>query len=393
MHGTAAIWFFAGTLLPAALLSWAAGFLVRRWAARWGLVDQPGFRKVHGTPTPMGGGLSIWFAVLTPFAAGTAVLIVGWGRMHAAALDWPVAALVAKHATGLVQRLPDLWILLGAATVLMILGLIDDIRGLDWRWRLSVQTAVAAGVILWRGWQATAFVEFPLLMVALSVVWIVGLVNAFNMLDNMDGLSAGVAAIVAAMLTAIVLFAPGLEPAGPQLFVGGFLLVLLGALLGFLWHNRPPAHMFMGDAGSYFVGFCIAAATLLATFANYESHARHTILAPLFVLAVPLYDLVTVLLIRIREGRNPFVGDTSHFSHRLVDLGFSKGQAVLTVYLMTAACGLAGLLLPRLDTVGAAIDFVLVGCVIAVIAVIELTARNRIRSNGRRNGRRPRKHD
>ncbi len=99
-------------------------------------------------------------------------------------------------------------------------------------------------------------------------MWIVGLVNSFNMLDNMDGLSGGVAAIAAAMLAAVLLIAPDPETHGPQLFVAGFLLVLVGSLLGFLWHNRPPARLFMGDAGSYFIGFCLAVATIAATFAG-----------------------------------------------------------------------------------------------------------------------------
>jgi UDP-GlcNAc:undecaprenyl-phosphate GlcNAc-1-phosphate transferase len=171
-----------------------------------------------------------------------------------------------------------------------------------------------------------------------------------------------------------------LESTGPQLFVGGFLLALCGAILGFLWHNRPTARLFMGDAGSYFVGFCMGLITLLATFARYGNGTEYTLLAPLCVLAVPLYDMATVLWIRLREGRSPFKGDTCHISHRLVELGFSKGQAVLTIYLMTATCGLAGVLLPRLDAVGAVIALVLVACVLALIAVIELTARNHLRS-------------
>src|SRR5690606_15600815 len=124
----------------------------------------------------------------------------------------------------------------------------------------------------------------------------------------------------------------------PQLFVAGLLLVLAGSILGFLWHNRPPARIFMGDAGSYFIGFTIAIATLLATFSSYQSVRPHTVLAPLCVLAVPLYDTVTVLWIRLRQGKSPFHADKNHFSHRLVDLGLNKTQAVLTIYLLTATC-------------------------------------------------------
>jgi UDP-GlcNAc:undecaprenyl-phosphate GlcNAc-1-phosphate transferase len=383
MNGATTIWFLLATILPGALVSWAAGFAIRRFAPRWGLVDEPGHRKVHAAPTPLGGGLAIWLGVLTPFATGSLVLMAMGGGILAGAdttAGGPLGGLLAQHAGGLKGQLLDLWVLLGAASVVMGLGLVDDRRGLDWRIRLAVQVIVATAVVLWRGWQATAFINLPWLTAILSIGWIVVLVNSFNMLDNMDGLSGGVAAIAAAMLAGVVLWGPGLETTGPQLFVGGFLLVLFGALLGFLWHNRPTARLFMGDAGSYFVGFCMGVITLLATFARYGSGTEYTLLAPLCVLAVPLYDMATVLWIRLREGRSPFEGDTCHISHRLVELGFRKGQAVLTIYLMTATCGLAGLLLPRLDAVGAAIAVLLVACVLAVIAVIELTARSRIRS-------------
>jgi UDP-GlcNAc:undecaprenyl-phosphate GlcNAc-1-phosphate transferase len=198
------------------------------------------------------------------------------------------------------------------------------------------------------------------------------------MLDNMDGLSGGVAAIAASILAALLL-SPTLESQGPQLFVSGLLLVLVGAILGFLWHNRPPARIFMGDAGAYFVGFMIAVATLLATYAGYKGNTRHAILAPLCVMAVPLYDMTTVILIRLRAGNSPFEADKNHFSHRLVDLGLTRPQAVLTVYLTTATCGLAALVLPRVDTVGAAIIMLMVGCVLALIGILEATARQTIK--------------
>jgi UDP-GlcNAc:undecaprenyl-phosphate GlcNAc-1-phosphate transferase len=185
-----------------------------------------------------------------------------------------------------------------------------------------------------------------------------------------------VAAIASSML-AVVLLLAGQPEHGPQLFVAGLLLVLVGATLGFLWHNRPPARIFMGDAGSYFVGFTIAVATLLATYTTYDDTANrhHAVLAPLFVLAVPLYDMTTVIYIRLREGRSPFQADKCHFSHRLVELGLSKTQAVLTIYLTTATCGLGALLLHRVDFIGAMIISVLVLCVLALIAILESTAR------------------
>jgi UDP-GlcNAc:undecaprenyl-phosphate GlcNAc-1-phosphate transferase len=204
----------------------------------------------------------------------------------------------------------------------------------------------------------------------------VALVNSFNMLDNMDGLSAGVAAIAAGMLATVMLLAPDPRTNQPQLFVGGFLLVLVGALLGFLWHNRPPARLFMGDAGSYFVGYLLAMSTLMATFAG-ASVPKHAMLAPLCVLAVPLYDMASVISIRLRAGRSPFEGDKSHFSHRLVELGLSKTQAVLTIYLATAACGLGAFLLHEVDAAGACVILLLVASMLVLIAILESAGRRK----------------
>ncbi len=371
-------WLLIGTVLPSLGVAWLATALLRRLAPRWGLIDRPNARKVHTAPVPLGGGLGIAVGVLVPFLVAQLVLLYAVGSEFA---SW-LPAFVQPHLAGLLERSGSLWVLLGGAVVLMVVGLVDDRRGLDWRWRLGVQFAVAATCVVTQGWRLTAFIELPrlgwLISVVLSTVWIVGLINAFNMLDNMDGLSAGVAAIAAAMLTAVMLLAPDPATNQPQLFVAGFLLVVLGSLLGFLWHNRPPARIFMGDAGSYFVGFCIAVATLLATYTSYESDAPLAILAPLCVMAVPLYDMTTVIWIRLREGRSPFQADKNHFSHRLVELGLSKTQAVLTIYLTTATCGLGALLLHRVDLFGAVVILLLVTCVLALIAILETTARRKL---------------
>lgn len=375
MDSRALLLFLTATLLPSALIALAAGYWLRGVAPKWGLIDKPGARKVHTTPTPLGGGIAIWLGVLLPFAAGT----IGLALVHYEILDSAMLPPLAReHLGGLWRQLPRLWVLLGAGTVLMLLGLADDRYGLDWKLRLGVQLAVALVCVTTQGWQLTAFIGIPAITIGLSVVWIGALVNSFNMLDNMDGLSGGVAAIAASMLATVLLLSPDPETNQPQLFVAGLLLVLVGAIAGFLWHNRPPAKIFMGDAGSYFIGFVVAVATLLATYAGYHSATRHAVLAPLCVLAVPLYDMTTVLWIRLRAGRSPFQADKNHFSHRLVDLGFSKSQAVLTIYLTTATCGLGALLLHRVDTVGAIVIVLMVLCVLAIIALIESTARKKL---------------
>jgi UDP-GlcNAc:undecaprenyl-phosphate GlcNAc-1-phosphate transferase len=359
------------TVLPSFFISLVMVAVVRRWAERLGLMDRPGVRKVHSHPIPLGGGIGIWLAVLLTFlCGGTAVWLLSQNMLGDLRSSLNIPEDVAVYFPGMVYRLGQMLGLLVAGTVLMILGLADDRYGLKWQIRLGVEFAVAAFVVFGLGMQLTAFLPWNWIAGVISVVWIVALVNSFNMLDNMDGLSGGVAAIAATMLAIMLLS----TPAQPQIFVAAMLLVLVGGLLGFLVHNWPPAKIFMGDAGSYFVGFWIACCTLLATYAGSKTSQPHAILAPVFVLAIPLYDMISVIIIRVSEGRSPFEGDKRHFSHRLVEMGLTKKQAVLTIYLATATCGLGALLLPRVDAIGAVIVSAIVLCALGLIRILESQA-------------------
>jgi len=363
------IWLFVllVTIVPSFLISYFTVALVRVAAQRFGLMDKPGYRKIHVTPIPLGGGLGIWAGLAGTFALGTVAVFLGNSLFEP---QGPLSAF-AIYLPGLRDKVSEIWVLLMGATILMILGLADDRTGLPWQLRLLVELLVAAGIVYWQGLQLTAFIDLPWLTGLLSVLWIVALINSFNMLDNMDGLSGGVAAISAAMLAAMLMLQPDPMTRQPQLFVAALLLVLVGSLMGFLTHNWPPASIFMGDAGSYLVGYWIAIATLLTTYTGYQGATSHAIIAPLCVLAIPLYDMCSVIWIRLREGRSPFEGDKRHFSHRLVELGLSKKSAVLTIYLATFTCGLGAILLNRTDIVGAALVVLLVAAVLGLIAILE----------------------
>jgi UDP-GlcNAc:undecaprenyl-phosphate GlcNAc-1-phosphate transferase len=369
-------------LVPSLVVSLVACYVVRLLAPRLGLVDQPGHRKIHARAVPYGGGIGIWLGVVLPLLVGQGI-VWSWSGSPDGSLDLSrygefvgrVGQFIEPHLSGLASRAGELWFFIAAATVLMLLGLADDLWKINWRWRLAVEFIVAAAVVYIPGWRLTLFVELPLLTDLITILWIVGLVNSINFLDNMDALAGGVSAIAAALLAVYMLIVPE-APGQPQLFIAGFLFLLTGSLAGFLWHNRPPARLFMGDAGSYFVGFSLAVMTTLATFSG-PGIPRHSILAPVCVLAVPLYDTLSVVVIRLRNGRSPFEGDTNHFSHRLVALGLSKVQAVLTIYLTTAACGLGALVLPQVDSAGAAMIVLVIGCLLGVIAILEVAARRR----------------
>ena len=361
----------AGAMIPSFLLACVGCFYLRKTAAGWGLVDQPGERKIHKEPIPLGGGLAIWLGVIGPLAIAQGVVaLVVYGYLPETLL--PEFAL--PHLAGFLQQSGKLWGLLTAGTLVMLLGLMDDRRGLSWQVRLGVQFLIAGMLVWsWEGWRMTVFLDWPLLTGVLSVIWIVWLINSFNMLDNMDGLSAGVAMIASVMLAMAVLWTPQVATQGPQLFVAGLLLVLAGSLLGFLWHNRWPAKIFMGDAGSYLIGLLLGATTLTATFTS-EGLPRHAIFAPVCVLAIPLYDTASVLLIRLLQGRSLFVADNSHFSHRLVKLGLSQRHAVWTIYLAAITCGLVALILPQVRLSGAVILMALVGCLLTIIAILEVAS-------------------
>ncbi|MGB7329525.1 MAG: MraY family glycosyltransferase [Rubripirellula sp.] len=363
-------WLLAVTVVPPMVICVVALYPVR-WFAVWlGLMAPMSGHSTHTRVTPLGGGIGIWMGIVGTFAIGT--LAVAFAR-HAPEWQARMPTAMVPLLNGVWSKAGQLWAVLGAGTVLAILGVTDDRRGVNEWVRLAIEFAVAAFVVYALDFGLTAFIGVTWLTNLLSVIWIVGLINSFNMLDNMDGLSGGVAAIIAATMAVVMLMTPDPGTSRPQFFVAALLLVVLGSLLGFLWHNRPPAKIFMGDAGSYLVGYLIAIAMLMATFSGDGEARPHAVLAPLCVMAVPLYDMITVLWIRAREGRSLFVGDRSHFSHRLVDLGLSRTQAVLTIYLVTGTCGLAAIVLTQVTVMQAAMVLGIVACMLLLVVILEST--------------------
>ena len=275
------------------------------------------------------------------------------------------------HVPGVLYRSGQLWAIVCAGLLLVVMGLLDDLRGLPWKARLAIQFLVAIGLVT-AGVRATVFVEHPFIGMLLTVIWIVVLINSLNFLDNMDGLTAGIGVIASLLFARVMLYSTG----EPRWLVGGCLLVLAGSIAGFLLHNFPPAKIFMGDAGSTLIGLMLATLTVLGTFYDASSSSKHVILAPLCILAIPLYDFTSVLIIRLRSGKSPFQPDRNHFSHRLTDLGLSRRNAVLTVHLTTLTTGLGALVLYHVDGWhGAWLVIAMEGCLLAVVAILEMAGR------------------
>ena len=344
------------------LLSLLATAIVRAWARRRGFVDLPGGHKQHEAPVALGGGVAVMLAVSLPLLAVVVVVVmVGSGP----APDW-LPALLKTHLEGVAARSPRLLAILGGALVLHVLGLVDDARHLGPGLKLVVQTLVALGLAVGADVRLLEVLPAPV-SIGLTVLWIVLITNAFNFLDNMDGLSAGVAVIAAAIFAASAFLAG-------QFFVPMTALIVVGALLGFLPFNFSPASIHMGDAGSLPVGYLLAVLTVLTTFYDPDQGLQpFGVLVPLVVLAVPLYDVISVCWHRYRAGSSLFRGDRRHFSHRLVRRGMSVPSAVLTIYLATATTAMSALMLPHATWPYACVIFAQCLFVVLIIALLEHT--------------------
>ena len=339
----------------AAALAPATGWLARRY----GVMDEPGPRKVHRTPTPRIGGIAVWAAftlvVLAGYFGVPILSRMPWAETHLAA---PVAML--QEAYRVEAKL--LAMLLGGALAFAV-GLLDDVLGKNFKTGFKLGGQVLAAVVLVAGGIRTDFLYYDGLNVAFTLVWVVGITNAFNLLDNMDGLSAGVA-FVASLVLLVNAWVLG------EFFISLLLVALMGSLLGFLVYNWHPASIFLGDCGSLFVGFTLAALTLVQRFVSHASSTYFPVLMPVLVLALPILDTATVTFIRIREGRPIYVGDSRHLSHRLVSLGMRPPLAVFTIYLIALGVGLGAVGLAHADLVHALLILVQALAVVAVVLIL-----------------------
>ncbi|MDB5357782.1 MAG: putative undecaprenyl-phosphate N-acetylglucosaminyl 1-phosphate transferase [Phycisphaerales bacterium] len=367
----------AYAILALAVVSFAISFAVtlamKRIAPKIGFVDKPGGRKIHANPKPLGGGVAIFLGFALPVLAG--LLIVHFLQAPSVAVSSSPGHVspIPAYWSGIRDRTPVALEMIAAALLMHVLGLFDDRKALGPYFKLFVQLSIITGLVLLNPEiRALTFLNRPgwygLPSIIVTVLWIGAITNAFNFLDNMDGLSAGVAAVCTA---AFLVAALSIQ----QWFVAASLALLLGSLLGFLCFNFAPATIFMGDSGSLLIGLLLGSLTVRTTYLQPGEKLGagwYSIFAPVIVLAVPLYDLVVVSAIRICRGKSPFVGDTNHFSHRLVARGMSRRTAVLCLYLISAATAIAAIILPHAaSTFVAVLVFVQTLLILGVVMLLE----------------------
>lgn len=319
---TKELWCLAFAFFVAFLLSFGTTPLAKRVAYIIGAVDIPrDGRRMHKRPIPRCGGLAIIFGFMAsvlcfgPPARGLAATMIGSG-------------------------------------IIAIMGVVDDCKNLDAKLKFVVQIA-AALVVIFGGnirvevvtnpniFSANPYLVFPgWLSVVISVLWIVFITNAVNFIDGLDGLAAGVSAIMSVSLVFIAVRAGEYSVA----VIG---MALMGACFGFLPFNFNPANIFMGDTGSTFLGFILASLSIQGVF---KSYAIISFAVPLLILGLPLFDAMFAMIRRILKGQSPMTADRGHLHHRLIDMGFTQKQTVFILYAISGVLGITAVLLAEKGT-------------------------------------------
>ncbi len=380
-------------VVVAALGVLAAGLAVPATAAlirlghRAGALDSAGVagHQKELRHVPNIGGMAIAFAVGLPLAGGLiAATLLPAERFES------IAPSLSASVSRLPEALRPAWAILLGMLAMHAIGVVDDRRAMPALPKLLLQVAVAVATVLVGDIRALTFLDaYPggmALSAGLTALWIVALCNSVNFLDNMDGLAAGVSAIGALALCAAACIAH-------QWMTACLLALLVGALVGFLVFNAPftrqrTARIFMGDGGSLVVGFLLAVLAVRIVFVNPSEpgYALGTswygVLAPLVILAVPLYDTTVVTVLRVAQGRRPWVGDDQHFSHRLVMRGLSRRGAVFVIWALAGICGVSGLMLGTAAPWQAVLIGVQVSLVLGALAGLERPMLTRLHADG-----------
>lgn len=375
-------------LVVAAGLSTALTLVVRQVGRRAALHDSPGVaghQKRELRRVPNIGGVAVFATIAVLMTLGLFEANTG-GPLAGMVGGEAVRAAVEAHAPGMKAQTPMATALLICLAALHILGLIDDRRALPAVPKLLVIAGASAAMVIGFDCRLLTFLDAHVggawASWVVTVLWFIAVTNAMNFIDNMDGLSGGVGVVASSFFLAAAVM-------HGQWFIALTLALLIGALLGFLVFNFPwprrrgptaGATIFMGDGGSLVVGFLLAFLTVRTTYvdAARASNNWYAVFMPLCVLAVPLYDLVSVCVIRIAQGKSPLVGDQQHFSHRLRARGLSVRQTLAVICGCAAVTGIGGVLLAAANPWQAVLIGVQTCVVLALLGIYEHASNPRI---------------
>ncbi|MCK4948002.1 MAG: undecaprenyl/decaprenyl-phosphate alpha-N-acetylglucosaminyl 1-phosphate transferase [Candidatus Aureabacteria bacterium] len=332
--------------------------LFRSLAIKTGFVNIHSFKKLSTDKVPLMGGAAIYLSVLL-VTAGCIIFVLLNSKFN---FIPSLNTYFIPNLPGMLKKLKLLAAIFGGGLIIVIGGLYDDKYNIKPSSKIILQL-VAASVPIIFGVRLSLFLGNTFYSYLVTYFWFLLVINSFNLLDNADGLSAGVA-LVSALTFIFISVRMG------ELFISSMLFIFAGCILGFLMFNFNPASIFMGDAGSMFLGYMLAVFTILGTYYTQESYTLFPILMPILVLAVPLYDTVTVIAVRIYKGVSIFAPDKNHFSHRLMRLGLSYKTAITFIYIICLCTGIAAIVLPEVDNTCSAL--LIMSQVILILFIISI---------------------
>lgn len=328
-----------------------------------GFLDYPSGRKSHQRPMPFMGGIGIFLAFWLTVGGGFLVAYLSkWSRDY--------SAISTSISDGVFYLGPKIFAIFLGALVILLVGLLDD--RFEWSpMRKLIGQVTAAGILMSLGLTINLFAAIGPLGFVATFAWILLIMNAFNFIDSLDGHCAGVA-----LISCLAFFC--ITQLIGQFFLGLFLACLMGSLLGFLRHNFMPAKIFLGDNGSLFIGYMMAAMTLLCRYQD-GTRTMATAFVPLLAFGVPIYDMISVVLVRLLRGLKPWQGDRNHFAHRLVKIGMSERVAVVFSYFIATTLGVVAVLTTQVTVLGAFLIGVVFLLIIGIVAFLEFYTAERIR--------------
>ncbi len=353
----------------AAFLCWILAGICIKVSYRFDMLDYPQGRKAHLRPMPFLGGAAVFVSFWSVVFAG----------VFAAQNFLPGSAKIALLLSSVRSVSDKLSGIFLGGLVIFLVGLYDD----KFSWtplRKLAGQCVAAGILMSFGFTINLVSGLGAAGYVITFLWILMIINAFNFIDSLDGHCTGVALISMIMFfwtTQII----------NQPMIGMLLLAFAGSLLGFLPHNFKPARIFLGDNGSLFIGYMAAAFAMLCKY-QVPDATYVTLLIPVLMFGVPIYDTMSVIVVRLSRGVAPWKGDRNHFAHRLVKMGMSDRVAVVFSYFIATTTGLVAVLTTQVDFLGAVLVALIFLSIIGVIAFLEYYAAENARVAGKRAGRR-----
>ena len=332
-------------------------FFVKKLSLKFHLHDEPGELKIPKFPKYLSGGIAIVFTIIMVILGHMGMFII----FIKSGFQSHLPGWVMENYKFSIKAIPQLTAILIGSGLAALIGFLDDLKRL-WIGTKLVFQFIISFLVVYSGIVIT-FVNIPYVNETITILWLVGITNAINLLDNMDGLAPGVSAMISGCIFII-------SVSMRQYFVGLIAIVIVGTLVGFLRKNFVPTRISIGKTGAYFIGYLLASVSIVTTYYTKDMPTYYAVLTPFFLMITPVFDTVSVFVIRLFHGKSVLEGDQNHLSHRLCLHGLSKLKSVVAILLLTLISSISAILLICVNDFGAYIILFQMFFIVSFFAVL-----------------------